>query len=459
MSRKFGVKEVVGIAVSVMLGLGLFAVGAFWLQDKLEEKISGLIPDIGSEQVSDSSVGEDPSGSESEVPGDSSEVEDPSGSESETPGDSSEVEDPSGSESEIPGDSSVVEDPSGSDSESPGDSSDAEHTAHDWVELRNQAATCDAEGMIFYECSCGALMAKTVPVAEHVEVILEYTAPTCETEGSKTYKCANCDLSVTEAIPAMGHAYEYGVCANVDCYTPDAEWLDDSENYYLEMSVEGELMYGNWYRVYRNNFLEFTSNSQEFKLSFDAFYYSEYDAISSYDDNNWRFRKTDEYIDVYISNVSFTSSVSGEEVTYKVDETATVTSLRTVSDGEVKVYRLSPVDRGEVTVGDTIVGNTYRLYKNGGSVLAGENEDNTSYWSFSAGGIQQVGDLTAMAQLGVITIEYETDDYVDVTINGGDMIATAPDENGEPYTYTITIGENDVVAMRYNVVQIMKVGE
>ena len=218
MSRKFGVKEVVGIALSVVLGLVLFAAGAFWLKDKLEDKIDSLLPDFGSE---------------------------------------------------LPDDSSEVEDPSGSESENPGDSSEAEHTAHDWVELRYQAETCDSQGTMFYECACGALMAKTVPVAEHVEVVLEYTAATCEAEGSKTYKCANCDLSVTETIPALGHAYEYGVCKNVDCYTPDAEWLDDSENYYLETPVEGELMHGNWYRVYNNNELIFVSNSVRFKLKFD----------------------------------------------------------------------------------------------------------------------------------------------------------------------------------------------
>lgn len=426
-----GLKDVIVIALGVVVGALACTGAAFWLTGKYgKDSSEDLPPDTGSEIVSGSEL---PSESDTELP------------------DNSSVELPDSTGSELPGDSS--------DGENQDSSDEGEHTAHEWVELRKQEATCNAEGMLFYECGCGALMARTIPMAEHVEIVLEYTAPTCETSGSKTYKCANCDLSETVTLPAVGHNYEYGVCKNTNCYSPDVEWLADDENYYLAKPEAGENMYGKWYRVYENGAehskkLTFTSNGNNFAFSYNNIQCSPDGYIGSYSEFKGIItNKTAEYLDICIVNSSNrTSPIDGITI-YTIDETATIETINVEGD----VVRLEPIEKSEVSVGDAVVGNTYRLYK-GSSAFSVKSLDGATGCSISYGGIDSLT-LAEVAEFGAITIEYETEDYVDITINGGEMIAYAPNVSGEPSAYTLTISEDAVVSMRYNVVQISKVGE
>ncbi len=126
---------------------------------------------------------------------------------------------------------------------------------HNWVETSRTPATCEADGEIVYTCSgtCGGTKTEAIPAIGHAwdngvvtteptcsaEGVKTYTcandashtkteavainpdahkynetgktAPTCEADGSTVYTCEYCQHEKTEAIPAIGHAWDNGV--------------------------------------------------------------------------------------------------------------------------------------------------------------------------------------------------------------------------------------------------------
>ena len=126
---------------------------------------------------------------------------------------------------------------------------------HNWVETSRTPATCEEDGEIVYTCSgtCGGTKTEAIPAIGHAwdngvvtteptcsaEGVKTYTcandathtkteavainpdahkynetgktAPTCEADGSTVYTCEYCQHEKTEAIPAIGHAWDNGV--------------------------------------------------------------------------------------------------------------------------------------------------------------------------------------------------------------------------------------------------------
>ena len=90
------------------------------------------------------------------------------------------------------------------------------------------AATCEAEGVMTYTCSCGDTYTEAIAALghsyeegvcacgatkhTHAHEGAVTNAATCEAEGVMTYTCS-CGDTYTEAIAALGHSYEEGVCA------------------------------------------------------------------------------------------------------------------------------------------------------------------------------------------------------------------------------------------------------
>lgn len=79
---------------------------------------------------------------------------------------------------------------------------------HDWIisAENSYAATCEKEGLNFYNCSrCKVTKEEKVPVIEHAwgGWITDVEA-TCQTNGSQHRECANCKLVETQEIPNGG---------------------------------------------------------------------------------------------------------------------------------------------------------------------------------------------------------------------------------------------------------------
>ena len=81
---------------------------------------------------------------------------------------------------------------------------------HDFVEVSRKEPTETETGFIKFACTrCGVTMQKKLPALGHEWQLVEEAEPTCEAEGYKLYYCTyeDCDETLREAIPALGHTY------------------------------------------------------------------------------------------------------------------------------------------------------------------------------------------------------------------------------------------------------------
>ena len=74
-------------------------------------------------------------------------------------------------------------------------------------------ATCTAEGVMTYACSCGATHTAPIPKTDH-ELADTVTAPTCTELGFTTHACKHCDYTYTDTpVAALGHKWDSGKVA------------------------------------------------------------------------------------------------------------------------------------------------------------------------------------------------------------------------------------------------------
>ncbi|MGN1444212.1 MAG: hypothetical protein ACI4XE_10230, partial [Acutalibacteraceae bacterium] len=95
-----------------------------------------------------------------------------------------------------------------------------EKLPHDFKAGTPVAATCTESGYTPYQCSkCPEAYVKiTAPATGHnyAEVAGSSTA-TCTADGTKTLKCADCDSTITVAVPALGHDYQKTATTDATC--------------------------------------------------------------------------------------------------------------------------------------------------------------------------------------------------------------------------------------------------
>lgn len=80
------------------------------------------------------------------------------------------------------------------------------HT-HSYNNSVTKQATCDANGIITYTCSCGDSYTEAIKATGHNYSSTVVTEATCVEVGGRLYTCANCGNVYTETIPANGHNY------------------------------------------------------------------------------------------------------------------------------------------------------------------------------------------------------------------------------------------------------------
>ena len=93
------------------------------------------------------------------------------------------------------------------------------------------APTCTDQGYSTFTCTCGhTYQDKFVKAKGHTEVIDRAVTPTCTTGGKAQGKhCSVCNTIVVkqEEIPALGHAYESGICTR--CHETDPDYVKPTE--------------------------------------------------------------------------------------------------------------------------------------------------------------------------------------------------------------------------------------
>ena len=90
-----------------------------------------------------------------------------------------------------------------------------DHT-HSYTSSVTTAATCTAEGVMTYTCSCGEEYTEAIPKIDHDYQETITTAATCTTTGVLTHTCS-CGHTYTETIPATGHNYQSSVTKEATC--------------------------------------------------------------------------------------------------------------------------------------------------------------------------------------------------------------------------------------------------
>ena len=74
-------------------------------------------------------------------------------------------------------------------------------------------ATCTAEGVMTYACSCGTTHTAPIPKTDH-ELADTVTDPTCTELGFTTHACKHCDYTYTDTpVAALGHKWDSGKVA------------------------------------------------------------------------------------------------------------------------------------------------------------------------------------------------------------------------------------------------------
>ena len=217
---------------------------------------------------------------------------------------------------------------------------------HDIVLHEAKAATCTENGWYAYEsCKhCDYTTYQEIPTLGHTAEVIKGYAATCTDEGKTDgAKCSVCneDLIVQKAVAALGHNDENNdnVCDRCD------EKLTATAGMLLMPVVKGESMAGNWYRIYRaessydigslhtTNGLSFLANSVSYGYYYDAYLFHS-GPMATLDGLEVVY--TDEYIDVHITNGTYTIIRSG----IVTSETVTFDENVKVSSTSQNVFRL-----------------------------------------------------------------------------------------------------------------------
>ena len=98
-------------------------------------------------------------------------------------------------------------------------------TSHDFFE--HHTSTCTKAGQVIDRCSdCGFEISRGEAEAKGHRLVSQTKAPTCTEDGRSGTVCKSCDYSEAEIIPALGHSYVDGCCAN--CGEEDPEFTEDT---------------------------------------------------------------------------------------------------------------------------------------------------------------------------------------------------------------------------------------
>ena len=216
---------------------------------------------------------------------------------------------------------------------------------HDTVLHEGQAATCTEIGWEDYEsCKhCDYTTYQELPALGHTAEVVKGYAATCTEEGKTDgEKCAVCNevLTVKKTISALGHNDENNdnVCERCD------EKLTATAGMLLMPVVKGESMAGAWYRIYRaesgydvgslytTNGLWLLANSVSYGY-YDAYLFHS-GPLATLDGLEVVY--TDEYIDVHITNGTYTIIRNG----IVTSETVTFDENVKVSSASQNVFRL-----------------------------------------------------------------------------------------------------------------------
>ncbi len=81
-----------------------------------------------------------------------------------------------------------------------------EATGHNYTLTDTREATCTEDGVKTYTCSCGDSYTETIEATGHNYSLTDTREATCTEDGVKTYTCS-CGDSYTETIEATGHNY------------------------------------------------------------------------------------------------------------------------------------------------------------------------------------------------------------------------------------------------------------
>ena len=217
---------------------------------------------------------------------------------------------------------------------------------HDMVLHEGQAATCTEVGWEDYEsCKrCGYTTYQEIPALGHTSEVVNGYAATCTENGKADgEKCSACDevLVAQRTISALGHNDENNdnVCDRCD------EKLTATAGMLLMPVEKGESMAGNWYRIYRSessydigslhatNDLSFLANSVSYGYYYDAYIFHS-GPLATLDGLEVVY--TDEYIDVHITNGTYTIIGNGTVTS----ETVTIDENMKVSSAAQNVFRL-----------------------------------------------------------------------------------------------------------------------
>ena len=209
------------------------------------------------------------------------------------------------------------------------------------------APTCTESGMEERtEClACGQVLGgDVIPALGHTAEVVRGYAATCTEEGKTDgEKCSVCNeaLIVQKTVAALGHNDENkdNVCDRCD------EKLTATAGMLLMPVVKGESMSGNWYRIYRaessydigslhaTNDLSFLANSVSYGYYYDAYLFHS-GPMATLDGLEVVY--TDEYIDVHITNGTYTIIGNGTVTS----ETVTIDENMKVSSAAQNVFRL-----------------------------------------------------------------------------------------------------------------------
>ena len=209
------------------------------------------------------------------------------------------------------------------------------------------APTCTESGMEERrEClACGQVLGgDVIPALGHTAEVVKGYAATCTDEGKTDgEKCSVCNeaLMVQKAVAALGHNDENkdNVCDRCD------EKLTATAGMLLMPVVKGESMSGNWYRIYRaessydigslhaTNDLSFLANSVSYGYYYDAYLFHS-GPMATLDGLEVVY--TDEYIDLHITNGTYTIIGNGTVTS----ETVTIDENIKVSSAAQNVFRL-----------------------------------------------------------------------------------------------------------------------
>ncbi len=207
--------------------------------------------------------------------------------------------------------------------------------------------TCTESGMEERtEClACGQVLGgDVIPALGHTAEVVKGYLATCTVEGKTDgEKCSVCNeaLIVQKTVAALGHNDENkdNVCDRCD------EKLTATAGMLLMPVVKGESMAGNWYRIYRaessydigslrtTNDLSFLANSVSYGYYYDAYLFHS-GPMATLDGLEVVY--TDEYIDVHITNGTYTIIGNGTVTS----ETVTIDENMKVSSAAQNVFRL-----------------------------------------------------------------------------------------------------------------------